>query len=58
MTWFCWNIKGSSNPFRRNGLRILGALWLLVMTVLVYGYTGLLIVSLTIPEMTKPIETL
>jgi hypothetical protein len=28
------------------------------MTVMVYGYTGLLIASLTIPEMTKPIETL
>jgi hypothetical protein len=28
------------------------------MTVMVYGYTGLLIASPTIPEMTKPVETL
>ena len=28
------------------------------MTVIVYGYSGLLISCLTIPEMTKPIETL
>ena len=36
----------------------LGALWLLVMTVMVYGYSGLLISCLTVPTWTKPIETL
>ena len=49
---------GCANPFRRHALRIFGALWLLVMTVMVYGYSGLLISSLTIPTWTKPIETL
>lgn len=39
-------------------MRIFGALWLLVMTVLVYAYSGLLIGCLTVPLMTKPIETL
>ena len=46
------------NPFTRNGLRIFGALWLLVMTVMVYAYSGLLIGCLTVPLMSKPIETL
>ena len=49
---------GVGNPFNRNGLRIFGALWLLVMTVMVYGYSGLLISCLTVPTWTKPIETL
>lgn len=39
-------------------MRIFGGLWLLVMTVLVYAYSGLLIGCLTVPAMTKPIETL
>jgi len=29
-----------------------------MMTVMVYSYSGLLISSLTVPRMTKPIETL
>ena len=37
---------------------IFGALWLLVMTVMVYAYSGLLIGCLTVPLMSKPIETL
>ena len=49
---------GYRNPFTRNGLRIFGALWLLVMTVMVYAYSGLLIGCLTVPLMSKPIETL
>ena len=49
---------GVGNPFNRNALRIFGALWLLVMTVMVYGYSGLLISCLTVPTWTKPIETL
>lgn len=44
--------------FNHNSIRIFGGLWLLVMTVMVYGYSSLLIASLTIPEFTKPIETL
>ena len=51
-------MTASSNPFIRNGLRMFGALWLLVMTVMVYAYSGLLIGCLTVPLMTKPIETL
>ena len=53
-------LVGTRNVFNHqlNGLRILGGLWLLVMTVTVYGYSSLLIASLTIPEFTKPIETL
>lgn len=39
-------------------MRIFGAFWLLMMTVLVYAYSGLLISCLTVPTMTKPIETL
>ena len=49
---------GTANIFHSQALRIFGGLWLLVMTVIVYGYSGLLISCLTIPEMTKPIETL
>ena len=49
---------GVGNPFNRNALRIFGALWLLVMTVMVYGYSGRLISCLTVPTWTKPIETL
>ena len=59
MTKINFNIfTGSRNPITRNGLRIFGALWLLVKTVLVYAYSGLLIGCLTVPAMTKPIETL
>ena len=29
-----------------------------MMTIMVYSYSGLLISSLTVPRMTKPIETL
>lgn len=47
-----------SNPFNRNATRIFGAFLLLMMTVLVYSYSSLLISSLTVPKMTKPIETL
>ena len=57
-SYFIIYAPGCSNPFRRNGLRIFGALWLLVMTVMVYGYSGLLISCLTVPTWTKPIETL
>ena len=39
-------------------MRIFGALWLLVMSVMVYAYSGLLISCLTVPTMEKPIETL
>jgi hypothetical protein len=39
-------------------MRIFGAFWLLMMTVIVYAYSGLLISCLTVPTMTKPIETL
>ena len=39
-------------------MRIFGAIWLLMMTILVYAYSGLLISCLTVPKMTKPIETL
>ena len=49
---------GYSNPFTRNSLRIFGSLWLLLMTVMVYAYSGLLVGCLTVPTMTKPIETL
>ena len=48
----------SRNPFNRNGLRIFGASFLLMMTVMVYGYSGLLISCLTVPTYTKPIDTL
>ena len=47
-----------SNPFHRNAMCVFGAFLLLMMTVLVYGYSGLLISSLTVPKMAKPIETL
>ena len=53
-----WGYTASSNPFTRNSLRIFGSLWLLVMTVLVYAYSGLLVGCLTVPAMIKPIETL
>ena len=50
--------KGYNNPFTRNSLRIFGSLWLLLMTVMVYAYSGLLVGCLTVPTMTKPLETL